>query len=460
MDKTTQSFEKHNLKDTLTILFKHKYLILITFLIIFLTAIFFALKVPKVYEGKSLLLIKVGREYLPRPEETRAGAAPSVSIQTIMNGEVSILSSIDLYARLVNKIGALNLYPELADMTKGNISIENAAIQLLLKDIRVTTIPNSSLIQVTFTHPNPELSAQVVNILVDLFKEKHLEVFSGEGTSFLENQLGTSQKKLKETESNLASFKDKNRVFSFEEQKSALIQQRSTLDASLKTAQSQISEFEQRIAFIKSPQWTVDTAPEMRGQLATLQQREKELLEKYNENSRTVQSLRQEIQGIRDNSRKHSEELRQIELGKVEGELSVVKAKADTLRRQLGQVEGEVRMLDSRGRDLQDLKREAALQEQNYQAYARKLEESLISDDMDKHKMVAISVIEKAIPFRVPKKQRLDKPQLLGGGFFGGIALGIAFAFLLEFMSPGMTTPMSAERRLGIPVMVAITKKE
>jgi uncharacterized protein involved in exopolysaccharide biosynthesis len=130
------------------------------------------------------------------------------------------------------------------------------------------------------------------------------------------------------------------------------------------------------------------------------------------------------------------------------------------LRRQLGQVEGEVRMLDSRGRDLQDLKREAALQEQNYQAYARKLEESLISDDMDQHKMVAISVIEKAIPFRVPKKQRLDKPQLLGGGFFGGIALGIAFAFLLEFMSPGMTTPMSAERRLGIPVMVAITKKE
>jgi uncharacterized protein involved in exopolysaccharide biosynthesis len=59
MDKTTQSFERHNLKDVLTILFKHKHIILITFLIIFLGAILLALKVPKVYEGKSLLLINV-----------------------------------------------------------------------------------------------------------------------------------------------------------------------------------------------------------------------------------------------------------------------------------------------------------------------------------------------------------------------------------------------------------------
>ncbi len=116
--------------------------------------------------------------------------------------------------------------------------------------------------------------------------------------------------------------------------------------------------------------------------------------------------------------------------------------------------------LKGRGRDLQDLKREAALQEQSYQTYARKLEESLISDDMDRRKMVAISVIEKAPVFRMPREQKLDKKQMVAAGFFGGIAAGIALAFLLEFMTPGMTTPMSAEKRLGLPVMVAITKKE
>jgi uncharacterized protein involved in exopolysaccharide biosynthesis len=137
-----------------------------------------------------------------------------------------------------------------------------------------------------------------------------------------------------------------------------------------------------------------------------------------------------------------------------------VKARAENLKRQLGQVEGEIRALDGRGRELQELRRDATQQEQNYQTYSKKLEESIIMDDMDKRKMVAISTIEKATPSIIPKKQRLDKKQMIAGGFFGGIIAGIAFAFLLEFMTPVMTTSMSAERRLGLPVMVAITKKE
>jgi uncharacterized protein involved in exopolysaccharide biosynthesis len=173
-----------------------------------------------------------------------------------------------------------------------------------------------------------------------------------------------------------------------------------------------------------------------------------------------MQNLRQEIQSAKESIKKNTEELRRIELTRTEGELSVVRARAESLRRQLSQVGGEIQTLDSHARDLQDLKREAALQEENYQTYAKKLEESLIMEDMDKRKMVAISVVEKATPSVLPKKQKLDKKQMVAAGFFGGIAAGIALAFLLEFMSPCMTTPMSAERRLGLPIMVAVTKKE
>ena len=377
-----------------------------------------------------------------------------------MRGEISILTSRDLMNTVIKTVGIENLYPGLDKMPAGKTTPEQVAARSFEESLNVTNIPGSSLLQVAFTHADPYVAAKVVNTLVDAFKDKHLEVFSGNSTEFLESQQKTFQNKLRESESNLASFKEKNRVFSFEEQKTALIGQRSTLDTTLKTAQNQISELEQRIAFIKSPRWTVDTAPEMRTQLAALQQRERELLEKYTESSRTVQNQRQEMQAIKDSIKRNSEEQRQIELAKTEGELSVVKARADSLRRQLGQVEGEIRTLEGSGRDLQDLKREATTQEQNYQTYARKLEESLIMDDMDRRKMVAISVVEKAVPSMMPKKQKLDKKQMVAAGFFGGIAAGIALAFLLEFMSPGMTTPMSAERRLGLPVMVAITKKE
>jgi uncharacterized protein involved in exopolysaccharide biosynthesis len=449
-----------NLRDILTIVFKHKYKILITALVIFIGTVLYALSVPQIYEAKSVVLIKYGREYLPRPEDSGTRAMPAVTPQTVINGEISILTSLDILSRLVNKMGAVNIYPELSTLSKGNLTVENAAIRTLTKDIKVRNIPNSSLIEVSFTHGNPEMVAGVINQLVDLYKDKHLEIFSGEGTGFLETQLGKSQNKLKESETDLASFKAKNRVFSFEEQKAALIGQRSTLDTELRAAQTQIRELEQRISFIKSPGWAIEAASELKGQLATLEQRESSLLEKYHEGSRTIQSQRQEIQAIKDSIKRKSEEQRQIELSKAGGDLSVVKAKADSLRGHLGQVEGEIRTFDTRGRDLQDLKREAALQEQSYLDYAKKLQESTVSDEMDRRKIVAISVIEKAPVFRIPREQKLDKKQMVAAGFFGGIAAGIALAFLLEFMSAGMTTPMSAERRLGIPVMVAITKKE
>lgn len=457
MEKLNQPSGTTNLRDILTIIFKHKYIILIASLIIFIGTVIYALSIQRLYEARSILLIKMGREYQPRPEDMGSPMS-SVTPQTVINGEISILSSLDLYSRLINKMGAVNIYPSLANMSKGNISAENAAIRILQKDIKIRNIPNSSLIEVSYTHTNPEMVAGVINQLVELYKEKHLEIFSSEGTGFLETQLGKSQKKLQESESGLAGFKEKNRVFSFEEQKSALIQQRTALDTALKTAQSQISELEQKIAFTRSPRWAIDAASE-RGQLTALQQRESQLLEKYNESSRTVQSLRQEMQTLKDSIKRNSEEQRQIELSKAEGDLSIVKAKADSLRRQLGQVEGELRTLEKSSRDLQELKREASLQEQGYQIYSKKLQESLISDDMDQRKMVAIRVIEKAPVFRIPREQKLDKKQMVAGGFFGGIAAGIALAFLLEIMSPGMTTPMSAEKRLSLPVMVAITKK-
>jgi len=462
MEHTMQVHETHNLRDILTIIFKHKYKILATFLIILIGATVYATKIRQIYEAKSTLLIKYGREYLPRPEDETTRQAPAaVTPQTVINGEISILTSLDLYSRLVKKMGAVNIYPELSNMsTASGLTPESAAIRLLQKNIKVTNIKNSSLIEVSFTHQNPEMVAHVINELVDLFKEKHLEIFSTEGTGFLETQLEKSQKKLEESEIDLAVFKEKNRVYSYEEQKSSLLSQRTTIDSTIKTTLSQISELEQKIAFTKSPAWNIDGAAELRGQLATLQQREAQLLEKYNEGSRTLQSQRQEIQAIKEAMKKRTEEQRQIELSKAEGELSVVRARADSLRRQLGQIEGEIRALDARERDLRELKREAALQEQNYQTYAKKLQDSLINDEMDRRKMVAISVIEKAPIFRIPREQKFNKNQIIAGGFFGGIAAGIALAFLLEFMSPGMTTPMSAERRLGIPVMVAITKKE
>jgi uncharacterized protein involved in exopolysaccharide biosynthesis len=481
MEQSYQPFDYSSARDVLTILFKHKFKILVVFLAIFIGATILSFQTHPLYEAKSVILVKFGREFLQRPE-AGAGEGASVGPETIIRGEMSILTSRDLMNHVAKVVGPENLYPTSGKMPP-NTTLEQAAAKLLEEDVRVASI-GGTLIQITFVHPRPDVAATAVNTLVDAFKDRHLEVFGGKSTGFLENQAKAFQERLRESEGNLAGFKQRNQVFSFEEQKTILIQQRATLDASLKIAQNQISELEARIAWIRGPNWSFEKLPEARTepstlpqqlsalqqQLTTLQQKEGESLLKYTESSAVVQSLRQEIRAVRDAIRKNydearvdlqkaREEQRQIELRKAEGEMSVVRARVDSLRRQFVQVESGIRDLDMRGRELQDLKREASQEEENYRTYARKLEESLIIDDMDRRKMVAISVIEKAVPSPMPMKQKLGKRRMIAAGFFGGIVAGIVLALLLEFMAQGMTTPMSAEKRLGLPVMVAITKK-
>ncbi|MDR2017694.1 MAG: GumC family protein [Syntrophobacterales bacterium] len=443
------------LRDFLTIVFKHKAKIIGIFSICFVIATAIAIQLPRTYEAKSILLVKLGREF-SRPEVGASGQGLAISPETIMESEIQILTGKELISKVIDSVGLANIYPDLNKMPKNGMQ-QAQAIRMFEGSLAVTNPSKSTLLHVAFTHQNPYIAAKVVNTLVDNFKDKHLEVFKGDTTSFLKSQRDIFQEKLRESEDNLKRFKEKNRIFSFDEQKSSLIEQIGALDGSLKMAQSQINELEQKAAFIRSSRWNTDTHQEMRTHLLTLQQKERELLEKYTEDSKTVQIVRGEIQATKDGIKKNLEELRQLELTKIEGELGIIKVRANSLKGQLGQAHGELRVLDSLGRELQALKRDVSQHEQNYQTYVKKLEESLIMDDMDRQKIIAISVLEKAMPPVSPKTRKLKSGQMVAVGSFGGLAGGVALAILLE--ASVMTTPRNAERRLGLPVMVAITKK-
>ncbi|HEY3277993.1 MAG TPA: hypothetical protein VGJ94_15350 [Syntrophorhabdaceae bacterium] len=446
-------------RDVATIIFKHKYIILISFLVIFIGVTIYARSLPRLYEAKSVLLVKFGREFLQRPEEPKSASAPSIPPQAILNGEMNILTSRDVLTRAAENAGPENLYPELGNVPKEGLRRTQAAVAKIEKDLKVTILPGTSLIEIVFAHKDPSLAAKTVNLLVDYFKEKHLEVFSGAGTPFLENKMKATQTKLSSAEGEFADFRKKYGVFSFEEQRSTLISQRSALEASLRAAQTQRGELQQRAAWIKSSAWIPTTIVEIRAPLLVLEQKERELLDKYTSGSRAVQAVRQEIEHTKASIGRNIEMLRQAEFQKAEGEVSVVNTRIEGLNKQTRQLEADIQTLDTHGRTVQNLKREVAENEQSHQAYVKKLEESQIMDDMDRRKMAAISVVEKAWSGSAKKKQRFTQEQMMGFGILAGIAGGVGLAFLLELLASGMTLPHGAERRLDIPVLVAIPNK-
>ncbi len=458
IEKRYQPIDFSNIRDILSVLFKRKYTIMAVFVIVFGAVFLYALLTPRLYEAKSILLVKLGREFL-RTSEGTTGSNSGLLVQpeTIMKSEMSILTSRDLITSVMDTVGLPNIYPR---FKKADKKATQVAVSSFEGDLNVSNVPNSGLIQVAFTHRDPATAAKVVNTLVDNFKDKHLEVFGVKTTAFLERQEKTFQQRLRDSESNLSDFRVKNKVFSFDEQKTNLVNLLSTLDEKLKTAQLETVELEQKMVFIRSPKWTVDMSPDTRNQLVTLQQKEQGLRQKYTETSRAVAAAHQEISALKESIRQANEQARQIEIGKTEGQLSIARTRAASIRSQMRDVENELNSLDHHGRTFQTLKREAAQLEQNHQIYSRKLEESLIMDDMDRQKMVAVSIVQKATVPAFPKKQKVTRGAMVAGGFFGGIAAGVALAIVLEFMTPGMPTPASAERKLGVPVLVSVMRKD
>ena len=180
--------------------------------------------------------------------------------------------------------------------------------------------------------------------------------------------------------------------------------------------------------------------------------------ERYTENSRLVQSLRREMQAVEESAIGPVEDARHIELSKLEGELGALKAKADGLSRQVGQISGAVQALDAREKEYTNLKRDLGTQEANYKTYLGKFEESRIVDDMNKRKLSNVSVIQNAtVPIK-PAKNKKRQYAMLSVILGLGAALGLAY--LREHVPQRLTTPLAAEKHLGLPVIVSLALKK
>jgi polysaccharide biosynthesis protein PslE len=455
-----QQSQQFNIRDYLTLFFKHKFKIVVTFLLVIAATGVFVLRTPQQYVAKAVVMVKFGREFVPVSEvgDTRP---PSLNPDAIINTEMQILTGHELVMRVVNAIGPDQLYPDPSgNMVSPELRMEGVIFNFR-KNLTVNAVKGSNLIEVGFSHQNPQIAGQAVNMLVEFLKDKHLQVFSDTKSSFLDAQLKEYADKLRNSESVLGGFKQRNQVFSLEEQKSLLIKDRAAIEGALKSEQIKVKELQQRIAFLKdrTDVFTDATVTELKSKLNTLEQKEQELTAKYSDTSQIMISHRKEMKIVKEQLQKHEEQAREqarnTEMVKLQAEVEPSQIKVAGLQKQYTEIDKELRQLDSRGREYDDLKRQAASNEANYQTYLKKSEEARISEDLDKRKMTNISVIEQAELSRV----KSNRSKTLGIGLLLSIVLSLGLAYLAEFLPHCMTTPESAEKKLGLPVLVSIPKK-
>ena len=489
----SNEIKRVSLKDFLHIIFKRKMQILLFFSATVCTVAVASFVIKPTYMATAQILVKAGRENLYIPIGSDMSPIISSDIREQINSEIEILRSRSLAEEVAAFLSPKTIYPNLRDKGSGIVkaiiggheprSLADKAVLKLQKNVKVEWIKNSNVIKVSFKHKDPKMAALVVNSLVNVYLDHHLEVHTApESYEFFQEQSQILKKGLGEAEEKLKAFKKLHNISSLTEERSLLLNHEAVLRSALNQSISQeaetinrIHQLTQQLAITREsiPQGkVVDHNPylinTLQAKLVELEIREKELLNKYTKNSRLVKNVRGEIRIVKNklaNQEKKQHDTNTYglniiyqrlkdELLKNEAELKALEGKKESQGFQLEDYQKRLEKFNQAEAELNQLKIEVDANRQNYSLYLNKFEESRISSAMDTEKITNVNLIEPAKTPLEPVSPKVLLNLLLSVllGAFGGFSL----AFFREYLDDSIETIEDVEDCLHLPVLASI----
>jgi polysaccharide biosynthesis protein PslE len=487
------------LSNVLHVVFKRKRLIFVVFSVTVGAAAVGSLLVQPTYEAFAQVLVKIGREnvYLP----TLPGGSTSSPVISFnqqeeqLNSEIEILKTQFLAEKVVASLGAAALYGDFDGASQRFLDrllpsaarevpgpFEGAVIRFR-KDLTVEAVRRSNVIVISFKHNDPRRAMAAIDTLVNAYLDHHLAVHKSPlSDDFFQKQSLLSKDQLESAENNLERFKKQYGVTSLEEQRLLLLRGEAERRAALHQTLSQESETADRLRQLRDQlvitpgniplDEELDHNPRvidgLQAKLVDLELKEQELLTKHTDESRLVQSVRNELRAVRgrlaeQEAKRHGKsrtgvnlvhQALQQESLRNEAELAALKAKKTSLIVQLADYQKELERVNRAETELTRLQQNVDVARQNHRLYLTKFEESRISEAMDVERVANVSLIEPArvSPKPVSPNLRLNMVLALLLGAVGAFGL----AFLFEHLADTLEKEEDVEAHLRLPVVASI----
>jgi len=483
-----------NIGDIYYCLFRHKWKIMVMSLAGIVAAAVAYLLHPPVYASEARLFVRYVLDSKPSVEPGTGNSqvlSPDNGGESIMDSEIEILTSMDLAEKVVDALGA----GKILGKADGGINRTEAAIYVH-KHITAESAKRSSVIRLTFMHPDPRIPQPALRHLIDAYRQKHVEIHRALGIfdDFLTQQTDQMRSRLSQTEDELRKVKQKANVASVEESKQAYHEQAHKIGEEILKAEAELAERKAALAELRKlagaqSQVTAFVAPKTEApadiideykrfsvRLDSLWKRYQELTVQFTAENSQVKTLHNEIT----QAEKQKQELEQKYPGlervglpalaafpggpaapgvllDLSGEASRAKgleAKLKALTNQFERVRSEAATLEELESTITQLQRRRDLQETQYWRYSAGLEQARLDESLGAAKTANISQVEAPSP-PLPENKKLKKLllMLLVGGFGSGLALALACDW---FLDETLRRPTEIEACLRLPLLLSI----
>jgi succinoglycan biosynthesis transport protein ExoP len=457
-----------HLVDYLRTIYKHRWIALTAFALIFVYMAIRTFTATPIYEGRVQLLVESANPNVVNFKEVVQQDNYNYDFYPT---QYAILKSRSLARRTIEALklwdspefgggnGEAGRSSEPGTVAPGETARQSGAIDAFLGSLTVVPVRNSRLVDVRFASPNPQQAAAVPNTLARQYIAQNLDyrfLSSKEASDWLNEQLAAERQKLEASEQALQRYREEGDAVALEDRQNIVVQRLADLNTAYtqaRTARIEKEALYNQLRSLQNDRAALDTFPailsntfiqQLKSQLADLQRQKAQMAERLGEKHPEMIKLNSAIE--------NTEAKLQGELGKVvqsvRNEFLSAQSQEKSLSAELESQKAGALALNRKGIEYGVLRRDAESNKQIYEALLQRAKETGISGEL---KASNIRVVDEA---EVPRSPiRPNKPRNLLIGLLGGLVAGVGLAFFMDYIDNRLKNPDEVKHYLGVPFL-------
>lgn len=467
-----------NLRDYWPVLFKHRWVVITSFLVVVTAVSIYSLTMIPVYRATTQVLIeKNNPNVLSVQELVVMDPAGTDFYQT----QYKILESRSLAQDVIKRLD-LAQHPEFKGKEKklenatlseassipGPAPVDDSAfVNTFLSKLKIDPIRNSRLVNISFASTDPQLAAQMANALAQAYIDWNLGLrlkTQQNMSNFLDEQVKEARRKLDANEQALQQYREKYgvAVLSAKGGKASegeqdisrlkLIQINGQLvEASKNRIEAEI-QYNNALEALKDPR-KAESLPEVISNSAILAIKDQEVRllrdradksEKFGPKHPIMFSLAQEIENL---EKKKLQEISNI-VDAMRTRYEVTLNQERSLQKALLRSQDETISRDKIAIQYQVLQQETESNRTLYDMLLKRLKETNVSEE---NRTVNIHVVDLAVAPKAPFEPRVKRNIFLAIAV--GLSLGVGLAFFIEHMDNTVKTPDDLKKYFNLPYL-------
>ncbi|MBI2833505.1 MAG: polysaccharide biosynthesis tyrosine autokinase [Acidobacteria bacterium] len=485
---STRVFEGMHILDYVRILYKRRWTIAVTFLVVVVSVAAYSFTATPIYQSSAQLLIEVRTpnilSFKDVLEEERATTTYYQTQYSLLRSRSLAKTTIDALklwkhhefgggrrgaergwlARIRRAVrlgpAAVNttLQQEAAAAAKETAG-QSAVIDAFLNLVTVEAVRSTRLVYVHFRSRDPKLAADVANMLATNYIEQNMElkVSAAKGASeFLGDRLGEQRKQVEVSEGALQRYLEEHDTVSLDDRENLVTGRLSDLSGAVTKAKTERLGREtlyNQIRSIQNSPSELDTFPsilensyiqKLRGEVADLQKEHAQLSDTLGERHPDLIRVRTALQSAE--ARLKSEIAKVVQ--SVRAEYMAAIAREQSLVSALEVQKREAMALNRTAIEYGMLKREADSNRKIYDTLLEREKETGLSGETRTNNIKVVDPAEIPRSPLWPKKARNLLLAILGGSL-----LGIGLAFFFEYLDNRIKAPEEIKTYLGLPFL-------